>query len=237
MKKIKLLTVLCLSLFLMSCKLTTDSAGVWFGTAEDQDGNVQEALMYIDEEGSIFMTLRNGLFVTANGYYDDKRGKTSFYALATTNFESPDFFSTTDARIELLGRLKDGTGKVAVLHNRKKLFTLTLQENDDPVATLDQYAGNWLVNPDDPTSTDIWSIDSQGMLSGSDQFGCNLSGAITPSTSFNLANIDLTIDSCPFAGVYNGAMSLVVEVETGRMGIFYIWGNDDFIFVNGLVKI
>lgn len=238
MRSFRLLLVLVVPVMLLGCNFSIRAPGVWYGVATDVEGNVFESVMFINEEGRVSVSLNNGLFMTAEGYFKDQRETTDIYANALSNFESPDFFSiNSNVKVEIVGELGDQEGNVEIRIDNAPAYSLSLLRNADAVASQEQFSGSWRVNPDDPNSANTWTISDEGVLEGQDLFGCNYLGFLEPEAMINLANITLVIDSCDYAGVYDGIMSLFTEASTGRVGVFYMWSNGNYIFVNGLEKI
>lgn len=236
----KIWIILTVSLFLIGCKATQQATGVWYGTAVDPQGNAAESVLLINEKGNVYITLRNGFFLFVNeevAFVETDDG-TDFYTTALSNSGSPDFVSLNkDEIIDVMGNLGDNDGSVEITSQGEVLYTLTLIRDPSPIAQQSDFEGTWRINPEDPNSIDTWTISSDGILKGEDPMGCSYTGHITALDSVNLADFVVIVDSCQYTGLYTGVMSLFADPldPTGeRKGIFYNFGNSDYVFVNGL---
>lgn len=238
---LKIIGVATLSILLFGCKVSDSSSrapGVWYGIATDELGEEFEVAMFINNEGEIFASLRNGFFLKADGLYQDRKQQTEFQAAAYTNYESADFVSINkEVNIEIEGQLADESGVAEIRLGQETLYSLLLARSNDPVAQQAQFAGTWRINPEDPNSVETWTINDVGELEGQDPLGCNYTGYIQTLDNINIADITMAVDSCEYEGVYEGIMSLFTDPNSDGVGIFYSWANEDRIFVNGLEKI
>jgi len=141
----KFFTIIVFSIMLLGCNVGSRVQGVWYGVATDTQGSSTEAVMFINEKGEIFISLRNGVSLTADGYYQNENEVTNLYGRGVSNFQSLDLVNINkEVNIELTGQLGAQEGSVELLVDKEKLYALSLSSSsEEPIAEQKQFTGTW----------------------------------------------------------------------------------------------
>lgn len=242
MKHLRYCLLLCVYLALSACggggssggggSPTVPAAspsGVWQGTLTENGVGTTNVLGLVLADQLRFISVDDDVVyegtITMSG---------ADFTAAATSYSSAGALATAT----LTGSVVTGTsmtGTFTTSNGSSGSFSLTYDPVSARGASLATLSANWMET--DGAYTISISIDSNGVLTGSDTDGCVYTGGVTiQSASINIYSISLAATSC---GVFNGSYSgygVVSDTSITNDTLTFVVSNSNYILVGELSR-
>tara|TARA_R110002072_G_C7958528_1_gene533739 strand:- start:1117 stop:1839 length:723 start_codon:yes stop_codon:yes gene_type:complete len=191
-----------------SSSTENELGGIWTGTVTLTDTTELGAIGLASEAGKIFFLsggdLSIGNVATSGTNFT---GSLIEYYADGGNSASGSISGTFAARTSLTGSATFNSVQTSTFSFNYE----SIHERDSSFATI---SGTYSLT--DGGYTETYTVDADGLITGSDTDGCVFNGQISlPDTNYNIYGVNITASNCGDAnGVYSGLAALVDDTTT-----------------------
>ena len=207
-----------------------DPTGVWEGTVTENGVGtfdltgivVGNQLRFISDTAGVIYV--GTISVSGTSF----TATTTSYAIGGTVFATSNLTGTVGTKSTISGTFSSSTGSTGS-------FSLTYDTVTDKGSSLAITDGNWTETSGGSTTT--VSIDSTGLLTGSDTDGCVYLGSVSIiDSSSNIYNLSFSASSCGlFNGTYAG-YAVISDTVTTNDTFNFVVNNSNYIIINNLTR-
>ncbi len=184
-----------------SVEQTNPVLGVWFGQATTIEGEQENVVIAVSPEGkAVMFSHASHNMLIAHGVVSES----IFSSEDTMYYPGDNMTRYGSMQASAVGDSLDGSASVS---GRILGFSATKMSSQNSV-TLTDIAGNYSKTWENVSYTRSFSIDSDGVISGSDTEGCVYSGAVEPISGMNtLFNVTINAEVCANSFEYDGLLT------------------------------
>lgn len=190
---------------------TPTTPGIWKGTIDSTaTGQTSGVVAMTDEAGHSLWVSTDGRVWHGQLPLHGERFQAEFFGHMSEGAQFPDGTSLGPASMTFEHHSGIGTDGHYAGNGDSGGFNMSLSPMWSTPASLDAVAGSYMRTTSNGYAMSM-NINSMGQLTGSDTFGCVLSGAVTvPDPAHNLYRIDADVSSCgTLDGHYQGLGALL----------------------------
>ena len=205
----------------------SDATGVWEGTFTENGVGTFGLIGIVEGNNMRFISTDAGAIyvgtISVSG--TNFTATTTSYAIGGTVFATADMSGTVSTKSTLSGTFTSSTGATGS-------FSLAYDPVTDKGSSLAVTDGNWTVG-----SSTVISIDSTGLLTGTDTTGCVYLGNVSIiDPAVNIYDLSVGVSSCGvFDGTYAGYIVITDNVSTNDTLVF-VANNSNYIVINYLTR-